>query len=86
MLLCWCKQKWKKNEKFCRFQLSFRSSCSQMFLKMLGLQLYEKETLTQVFSCEIWEIFNDCFFYSIPLVAASVPSYREIENESKKSK
>ena len=35
-----------------------------------GLQLYSKETPTQVFSCEIGEIFKNTFFYRTPLVAA----------------
>ena len=29
---------------------------------LLNLQLYYKETLTQVFSCEIWEILRTPFF------------------------
>ena len=29
------------------------------------------ETLTQVFSCEICEIFQNTFFYRTPLMAAS---------------
>ena len=35
-----------------------------------GLQLYEKETLTQMFFCEFCEIFKITFFYRAPLVAA----------------
>ena len=30
--------------------------------KQLGLQLYYKVNLTQVFSYEIWEIFKNTFF------------------------
>ena len=36
-----------------------------------GLQLYQKETPTQVFSCEYCEILKNSFFYRTPLVAAS---------------
>ena len=35
----------------------------------------KKETLAQVFSCEISEIFKSIFFYRTPPVAASVRSY-----------
>ena len=35
----------------------------------------EKETLAQVFSCEICEIFKNTFFYKTPLVAAFELSY-----------
>ena len=32
-----------------------------LFNKAAGLQLYQKETPTQVFSCEFWETFkNTC--------------------------
>ena len=34
------------------------------------LQLYYKETLAQVFFCEVCEIFKNSYFYGIPLVAA----------------
>ena len=34
-------------------------------------QLYWKETLTQVFSCEFCEISQNTFYYRTPLVAAS---------------
>ena len=37
----------------------------------IDLQLYEKETPTQVFSCKICEIFMNTFFYRISPVAAS---------------
>ena len=41
--------------------------CLSLFLIKLpegseGLQLYQKETLTQVLSCEICEIFKNTFF------------------------
>ena len=42
----------------------------QMFLK--GLQLYDKETPAQVFSCEICEIVKNIFNYRTPLVTASI--------------
>ena len=38
-----------------------------------GLQ---KETPTQVFSCEFCQISKNTFFHRIPLVAASVTSFR----------
>ena len=31
----------------------------------------KKETLTQVFSCEFYEIYKNTFYYRTPLVAAS---------------
>ena len=34
-----------------------------------GLQLYQKETLAQVFSCEFCEIFKNTSFYRSPPVA-----------------
>ena len=40
----------------------------------LGLQLYYKETPTQVFSCEICETFKNTFLYRAPLVTASAKS------------
>ena len=43
--------------------------CHRLFFnKIAG----KKEPLTQVFSCEFFEIFKNTFFYRIPLVAASV--------------
>ena len=46
--------------------------CKKGVLKNLatGLQLYEKETLTQMFFCEFCEIFKIAFFYRAPLMAA----------------
>ena len=44
-------------------------------LNLQGLQLYQKETPTQVFFCEIWKIFNSIFFYRKPPVAASAGLY-----------
>ena len=48
--------------------------CWGLFLKSLQaecLQLYLKKSSTQVFSCEVCEIFNNTFFYRTPPVAAS---------------
>ena len=39
----------------------------------LGLQLYQKENLVQVFSCEFCEISKNTFSYRTPPVAASAP-------------
>ena len=43
-----------------------------VFDKGLGLEIFEKETPRQVFSCEYCKIFKNSFFYRTPLVAASV--------------
>ena len=51
--------------------VSFSKSCGAD-----GLQLYEKETPTQVFSCEYCEIFENSFFCRIPPVAAFVSLIR----------
>ena len=40
--------------------------------------LLKKETLAQVFSCEVCEISKDKFFYRTPMVAASVCWYFHI--------
>ena len=37
-----------------------------------GLQLYQKETPTQVFCCEICEMFKNTFFYRTPRMAVSL--------------
>ena len=37
----------------------------------LGQQLYQKETLVQMFSCEFCEIFKNTFSRRTPLVVAS---------------
>ena len=39
-------------------------------LQAYDLQLYEKQTPTQVFSCEIGEIFKNTFSHRTPLVVA----------------
>ena len=41
-------------------------------LQALGVQLYQKDTVAQVFSCEFCEISKNTFFYGLSLVAASV--------------
>ena len=38
----------------------------------------KKETLAQVFSCKICEIFKNTFFYRIPPVAASGSGFAEV--------
>ena len=59
--------------KFQQVHLFQKLSPGVAVLKRCGLQLYQKETLTQVFSCEYSEIFKNtflqntssgCFFYS----------------------
>ena len=48
--------------------------CQSLFLIRLqasGLQLYQKETLVQVFSCKYCEIFKNTFSYRTHPVAAS---------------
>ena len=40
------------------------------FNKNAGLQLYYKQTPTQLFSCEFSEFFEDRFFYKTSPVAA----------------
>ena len=45
--------------------------CWSLFLTKFFTH-FIKNTLAQVFSCEICEIFKNTFFYRTPLVAASV--------------
>ena len=47
-----------------------------------GLQLYQKETPTQMFSCENCEMFKNRLFYRTPLVAAFVISVFSIFDPS----
>ena len=55
-----------------------RCSVKKVFLKVFlkkvpeACNFIKKETLTQVFSCEFWEISKNTFFYKTPSVAASV--------------
>ena len=49
--------------------------CQSLFFNKvadLSLQLYKKETLAQVFSCEFCEISKNTFFQRTPPVATSV--------------
>ena len=43
----------------------------QLYSRPDGLQLYQKETPTQVFSCKYCEIVKNSFLYRTPLMAAS---------------
>ena len=56
-------------------QTSQENTCVGIFFKkgrrIEALQHYQKETPTQVFSCEIFEIFKDTFFYRTPPMTAS---------------
>ena len=47
-----------------------------LFNKPLGLQLYERETPTKVFSCEICEIFKNTFLKRTPLVGTFVMRFK----------
>ena len=44
-----------------------------MFFKIgvLGLQIFKEKTQTVMFSCEIYEMFKNIFFYRAPPMAAS---------------
>ena len=53
-----------------------------LFNKVEGLQLYEKQTSTQVFSCEHCEILKSSFFYRTTPVAASVKLYHRSKFDS----
>ena len=41
-------------------------------LRPYGLQLYLKETLTQLFSCEYWKIFTNSVFCTTPPVGLTI--------------
>ena len=56
---------------FLQVNLFQKQSPGGVLLKRCGLQLYQKETLAQVFSCKYSEIFRNTFFYRTPPVAAS---------------
>ena len=74
-----------------RFQMFFKISvlksfaifskmhlCWSVFLNNLqaeGLQLYLKKSPTQVFFCEVCEIFENTFFYRTPPVTAAAPRW-----------
>ena len=53
--------------------LNQKGSCSQKFFKIgvLGLQIFKEKTQTEMFSCEIYEMFKNIFFYRAPPMAAS---------------
>ena len=60
--------------------------CQSLFLiklQALSQQLYQKETLVKLFSCEFCEIFKNTFFKRIAPVAASVSFYITPENIGK---
>ena len=57
-----------------RYSYKFRNihrKTPESLYNKVGLQVYLKETTTQVFSCEYFEIFKNSFFYRTPPVAAS---------------
>ena len=68
-------------------QNSQENTCARVpFLRKLqvwGLQLYQKETLAQAFSCEFCEISRNTFYYRTPLLAASENSIKDIRQPSK---
>ena len=53
-------------EKGCFYKLPniLRNVCA-------GVIFIKKETLAQVFPCEIWEIFKNIYFYKTPALAES---------------
>ena len=56
-------------------QNSQKNTCARVsfLIKLQALHnVIEKETLTQVFSCEFYEIPKNMFYYRTSLVAASV--------------
>ena len=59
------------------YKLIRRVFCTQYRSSRLWMQLFKKETPTQVFFCEYCEILNISFLYRTPLVAAPVSSYHE---------
>ena len=71
-----------KNELFKVYSILMRSSRSKVFFKtgVLKRPATLLKTPTQVFSCEIFEIFKNTFFYRTPPVAASDEKYRALKN------
>ena len=57
-------------------QNSQENTCSRVsfLIRPEDCNLINKETLTQMFSCEFCKIFQNTFFHRTPLVAASVPT------------
>ena len=53
------------------FKKILQNSRENTFVRVSCLQLYLKETPTQVFSCEFWEIFTNTFFKEHLRLAAS---------------
>ena len=68
-----------KRSRSSRSQVFFKIGVLENFTNFTGkhlcwsLQLYYKEIPRQVFSCEIWEIIKNTFFYrTLPVVASGV--------------
>ena len=56
-------------------KLTEKHLCQSLFFNKVAVgpvTLLKTETLAQVFSCEFCEISKSTFYYTIPLVAASV--------------
>ena len=67
-------------------QNSQENTCARVsFLIKLQAQslVFKKETLAQVFSCELYEISKNTFFYRTPPVAASKTEYATASPRSK---
>ena len=61
-------------QKFCKFHMEI-SGLESLFYKIASLQVYsviKKETPTQVFSCENWEIVKNTYFEKLLWTTASV--------------
>ena len=83
-----------KYKKICSEAIGQRCSVKTTFLEIsqnsqentcarVSLQLYQKETLTQAFSCEFCEISRNTFYCRTPLLAASENSIKDIRQPSK---
>ena len=57
------------SQKFFKIDVFKTTVLESLFNKVADLQLYQKHTPTQVFSCEYREIFQNNFFYRTPPVA-----------------
>ena len=70
-----CRNQSKSEVKLKILQNSQENNCARVsFLIKLQAEacnFSKKETLTQVFSCQFWEIFKKTFFHRTPPVAAS---------------
>ena len=87
MMFSHSEQNWKNVIQKQSFADVLRTRCSKNFVNLTGKQLcwsiflkrlqgcavqhYEKETPTQMFFCQVCEIFKDTIFYRTPLVATS---------------